>query len=142
MMALDEFVLWVNADTPYKTARDYIAAAKAAPPDKLLKMGGTGTKQEDQIITVAIPAPNSPNGPCSGSAVFNRILSQVCGYQALHGLEYLITCPPAARLSEPLRLFAHGRVVGRMPATKNDLGGIAYGISRIPEYSHRTGDGI
>ena len=31
MMALDEFVLWVNADTPYKTARDYIAAAKAAP---------------------------------------------------------------------------------------------------------------
>ena len=54
MMALDEFVLWVNADTPYKTARDYIAAAKAAPPNKLMKMGGTGTKQEDQIITVAI----------------------------------------------------------------------------------------
>jgi putative tricarboxylic transport membrane protein len=54
MMALDEFVLWVNADTPYKTARDYIAAAKAAPPDKLMKMGGTGSKQEDQIITLAI----------------------------------------------------------------------------------------
>ena len=54
MMALDEFVLWVNADTPYKTARDYIAAAKTAPPNKLMKMGGTGTKQEDQIITVAI----------------------------------------------------------------------------------------
>ena len=54
MMALDEFVLWVNADTPYKTAQDYIAAAKAAPADKLKKMGGTGTKQEDQIITVAI----------------------------------------------------------------------------------------
>ena len=54
MMALDEFVLWVNADTSYKTARDYIAAAKAAPADKLMKMGGTGTKQEDQIITVAI----------------------------------------------------------------------------------------
>jgi putative tricarboxylic transport membrane protein len=54
MMALDEFVLWVNADTPYKTAQEYIAAAKAAPPDKLMKMGGTGSKQEDQIITVAI----------------------------------------------------------------------------------------
>jgi putative tricarboxylic transport membrane protein len=54
MMALDEFVLWVNADTPYKTAREYIAAAKAAPPDKLMKMGGTGSKQEDQIITLAI----------------------------------------------------------------------------------------
>jgi len=52
MMALDEFILWVPADTPYKTAQDYIAAAKAAPGT--MKMGGTGSKQEDQIITVAI----------------------------------------------------------------------------------------
>ncbi len=51
MMALDEFVLWVNADTPYKTSNDYIAAMKAAPPGKF-KMGGTGSKQEDQIVTV------------------------------------------------------------------------------------------
>ena len=29
MMALDEFVLWVNADKPYKTAKDYIDAVKA-----------------------------------------------------------------------------------------------------------------
>jgi tripartite-type tricarboxylate transporter receptor subunit TctC len=53
MMALDEFVLWVNADTPYKTAQDYIKAIKAAPPNQF-KMGGTGSKQEDQIITVAL----------------------------------------------------------------------------------------
>jgi len=53
MMALDEFVLWVNADTPYKTVQDYVAAVKAAPPGQF-KMGGTGSKQEDQIITVAI----------------------------------------------------------------------------------------
>ncbi|HEU4659117.1 MAG TPA: tripartite tricarboxylate transporter substrate-binding protein [Pseudolabrys sp.] len=53
MMALDEFVLWVNADEPYKTAKDYIAAIKAAP-DGHFKMGGTGSKQEDQIITVAL----------------------------------------------------------------------------------------
>ena len=52
MMALDEFVLWVNADTPYKTVKDYIEAAKAKPGE--FKMGGTGSKQEDQIITVAI----------------------------------------------------------------------------------------
>jgi putative tricarboxylic transport membrane protein len=50
MMALDEFVLWVNADTPYKTAQEYIEAAKKSQ----MKMGGTGSKQEDQIITVAI----------------------------------------------------------------------------------------
>lgn len=53
MLALDQFVLWVNADTPYKTAKEYIAAVKAAGPLKM-KMGGTGSKQEDQIITVAI----------------------------------------------------------------------------------------
>ena len=53
MMALDEFVLWVNAEKPYKTAGDYVAAIKAAPASQM-KMGGTGSKQEDQIITVAI----------------------------------------------------------------------------------------
>jgi putative tricarboxylic transport membrane protein len=53
MMALDQFVLWVNADQPYKTASEYIAAVKAAGPSKM-KMGGTGSKQEDQIITVGL----------------------------------------------------------------------------------------
>ena len=53
MMALDEFVLWVNAETPYKTAKEYVEAAKKAGPNKF-KMAGTGSKQEDQIITVAI----------------------------------------------------------------------------------------
>src|SRR5258708_39035835 len=53
MMALDQFVLWVNAETPYKTAKDYVDAAKKAGPRKF-KMGGTGAKQEDEIITVAI----------------------------------------------------------------------------------------
>ena len=53
MMALDNFVLWVNAETPYKTAKDYLAAAKAAGPGKI-KMGGTGSKQEDQILTVGL----------------------------------------------------------------------------------------
>jgi tripartite-type tricarboxylate transporter receptor subunit TctC len=53
MLALDQFVLWVNADTPYKTAKDYLDAVKAGGPNKF-KMGGTGSKQEDQIITVAI----------------------------------------------------------------------------------------
>jgi tripartite-type tricarboxylate transporter receptor subunit TctC len=53
MLALDQFVLWVNAETPYKTPQDYLAAVKAGGPNKY-KMGGTGSKQEDQIITVAI----------------------------------------------------------------------------------------
>ena len=53
MLALDQFVLWVNEEAPYKTAKSYFDAVKAAP-DKTFKMGGTGSKQEDQIITVLI----------------------------------------------------------------------------------------
>ncbi|MEP7207387.1 MAG: tripartite tricarboxylate transporter substrate-binding protein, partial [Casimicrobiaceae bacterium] len=53
MLALDQFVLWVNADTPYQTAKQYIDAIKAGGANKY-KMGGTGSKQEDQIITVAL----------------------------------------------------------------------------------------
>ncbi len=52
MMALDEFVFWVNAKTPYKTPEEYIAAVKKAGGK--MKMGGTGSKQEDQIITAAL----------------------------------------------------------------------------------------
>jgi putative tricarboxylic transport membrane protein len=53
MMALDQFVLWVNADTPYRTGKDYLDAVKKAGPSKM-KMGGTGSKQEDQILTAGI----------------------------------------------------------------------------------------
>ncbi len=52
MLALDEFVLWVNAEAPHKTTQDYMSAAKASGGK--LKMGGTGSKQEDQIITALI----------------------------------------------------------------------------------------
>jgi putative tricarboxylic transport membrane protein len=51
-MALDQFILWVNAETPYKTAKEYIAAVKErSGGDNRMKMGGTGSAQEDQIIT-------------------------------------------------------------------------------------------
>jgi len=53
MLALDEFVLWVNADKPYKNTKEFVEALKKAPPGSM-KMGGTGSKQEDQIITVAL----------------------------------------------------------------------------------------
>jgi tripartite-type tricarboxylate transporter receptor subunit TctC len=49
-MALDQFILWVNAETPYKTAKEYIAAVKEKPGQ--FKMGGTGSAQEDQILTI------------------------------------------------------------------------------------------
>jgi putative tricarboxylic transport membrane protein len=53
MMALDQFVLWVNADSPYKTAKEFLDALRAGATNSL-KMGGTGSKQEDQIITVML----------------------------------------------------------------------------------------
>jgi len=53
MLALDEFVLWVNADAPYKTAQEYMNAIKAGEANQF-KMAGTGSKQEDQIITAAL----------------------------------------------------------------------------------------
>jgi tripartite-type tricarboxylate transporter receptor subunit TctC len=52
MMALDYFILWVHADTPYKTAGEYFEAVKASPGKFV--MGGTGAKQEDQVLTVLI----------------------------------------------------------------------------------------
>ena len=51
-LALDYFVLWVNAEAPYKTAKEYLEAVKKEPGKFL--MGGTGTAQEDQIITIMI----------------------------------------------------------------------------------------
>ena len=53
MIALDEFVLWDNTEAPYKTPKEYLAAVKAAPAGTF-KMGGTGIKREDHIITVAL----------------------------------------------------------------------------------------
>src|SRR5438105_12566554 len=38
-MALDQFILWVNAETPHTTAKEYIAAVKEKPLGK--NMGGT-----------------------------------------------------------------------------------------------------
>jgi putative tricarboxylic transport membrane protein len=54
-LALDEFVLWVNAETPYKTAKDFIVAVKEkSGGEARMKMGGTGSAQEDQIITIQL----------------------------------------------------------------------------------------
>src|SRR5215467_1391287 len=51
-MALDEFILWVNAETPYKTAKEYLAAVKEKSGS--MKMGGTGSAQEYQILTIML----------------------------------------------------------------------------------------
>lgn len=53
-LAFDEFLLWVKADAPCKSAKDYIAAVKAKP--ETFKMGGSQSKDTDQTLTSMISA--------------------------------------------------------------------------------------
>jgi tripartite-type tricarboxylate transporter receptor subunit TctC len=84
MLALDEFVLWVNAESPYKAAQEYVDAAKAAGGQ--FAMAGTGSKQEDQIITVGLEQstgvklkylPEKGGGDVAKSLVGNHVNSTV-----------------------------------------------------------------
>src|SRR5437899_2657866 len=52
VLALDQFVLWDNTTLPHKNVKEFIDAAKGASPP--FKMGGTGSKREDQVLTVFI----------------------------------------------------------------------------------------
>ncbi|SMX50173.1 Bug family tripartite tricarboxylate transporter substrate binding protein [Maliponia aquimaris] len=51
-MAMDTFVLWVNADSDIHTLEDYVAAVQASGGS--WKMGGTGTGQEDSLVTAML----------------------------------------------------------------------------------------
>ena len=46
---MDQFVLWDKADGP-KSVKEFVEAAKAASSP--FKMGGTGSKREDHVLTV------------------------------------------------------------------------------------------
>ena len=53
MMALDQFVLLVNAKSSYHSPKDVLDAMHSGAPGSL-KLGGTGSKQEDQLISVLL----------------------------------------------------------------------------------------
>ncbi len=53
MLALDQFVLWVNAKSSYHSPKDVLDAMRSGAPGAL-KLGGTGSKQEDQLISVLL----------------------------------------------------------------------------------------
>jgi putative tricarboxylic transport membrane protein len=52
IVAMDEFVLWVNSESEYKTPAAFLEAAKKDPGS--FRMGGTGSKREDHIISAAL----------------------------------------------------------------------------------------
>ena len=51
-MAVDTFALWVHVDSGIETLEDYIAAVEAA--DGAWRMGGTGSGQEDSLVTALL----------------------------------------------------------------------------------------
>ncbi len=51
-MAVDTFVLWVNADSDITTLEQYVEAVKEAGGD--WRMGGTGSGQEDSLVTAML----------------------------------------------------------------------------------------
>src|SRR5438034_302616 len=53
MMALDNFVLWVNAETPYKTPKEYIAAVQAGGGEVAVQLVG---KHVDSTVNNPIEA--------------------------------------------------------------------------------------
>ncbi len=53
-MALDTFLLWVHSDSDIKDLDSYVAAVKGA--GKNWKVGGTGSGQEDSILTAMMEA--------------------------------------------------------------------------------------
>ena len=50
VIAMDQFILWDNTTLPYKSVKEFVDAAKASTTP--FKMGGTGSKREDHILTV------------------------------------------------------------------------------------------
>jgi putative tricarboxylic transport membrane protein len=52
-LAEDTFILWVSSETDIKSVDDYVAAVNTAGMDNW-KMGGTGTGQEDSLVTAML----------------------------------------------------------------------------------------
>ena len=129
-LALDEFILWVNADTPYKTAKEYLAAVKeqAGKPGQM-KMGGTGSAQEDQILTIqleqAIPGTKFTYVPFKGGG---EVCSTLVGKHIDSTVNNPIECASnwkAGRV-RPLAVFDTARITVAewkdIPTIKEALG--------------------
>ena len=75
MMALDQFVLWVNAETPYKTAKEYIDAVKAGGPEQVQDGRHrlqAGRPDHHRRRSRSRPAPSSPTSRSRAAATSRR----------------------------------------------------------------------
>jgi tripartite-type tricarboxylate transporter receptor subunit TctC len=114
-LLLDNFVLTVHPDSGWKTVADFEKAAKAAPKGSI-KMSGTGSKQEDEIIMVLleqawgvdftyVPFPG-------GGAVAAAVVGKQTNFSVNNPLE-MVGHWESGRL-QPLAVFASERI----PAAK------------------------
>jgi putative tricarboxylic transport membrane protein len=135
-LALDEFILWVNADSPYKTAKDYLAAVKdkAAQADRdkkpelRMKMGGTGSAQEDQILTIQLEQATGGKFTYVPFKGGGEVCVNLVGKHVDSTLNNPIECAShwkAGRV-RPLAVFDTGRIAGGewkdIPTVKEALG--------------------
>jgi tripartite-type tricarboxylate transporter receptor subunit TctC len=84
VIALDEFILWTNNDVKAATTKDFVDEAKKA--NGQFKMGGTGSKREDHVLTVFLEKktgakfaylPYKSGGEAATQLVGNHIQSNV-----------------------------------------------------------------
>jgi tripartite-type tricarboxylate transporter receptor subunit TctC len=84
VIALDEFILWTNTQSGLKTVKEFTDAAKKADPQ--FKMGGTGSKREDHVLTVFLEKktgtkfaylPYKSGGEAATQLVGNHTISNV-----------------------------------------------------------------
>jgi tripartite-type tricarboxylate transporter receptor subunit TctC len=110
-LLLDNFVLTVPGDSPWKTVADFEKAAKAAPKGSI-KMSGTGSKQEDEIIMVLLEQAwgvDFTYVPFSGGgAVAAAVVGKQTNFSVNNPLE-MVGHWDAGRL-RPLGIFAAERV--------------------------------
>lgn len=100
MLALDQFVLWVAADSPHKSPKDVLDALQAAPAGSV-RFGGTGSKQEDQLISVLLETAASTRVaylPLKGGGA-------VAGALAAHEVDLTVNNPIEAE-----KLWREGKV--------------------------------
>lgn len=100
MLALDQFVLWVNADSPHKSAKELMDALQAGSPGSV-KFGGTGSKQEDQLISVLLETAASTRlnyQPLKGGGDVARALAE-------HQVDITVNNP-----IEAVKMWAGGKV--------------------------------
>jgi tripartite-type tricarboxylate transporter receptor subunit TctC len=110
-LLLDNFALTVHTDSPWKTVAEFERAAKAAPKGTL-KMAGTGSKQEDEIIMVLLEQAWGVDFTyvpfAGGGAVAAAVVGKQVDFTVNNPLE-MIGHWDAGRV-RPLAIFASERV--------------------------------